>query len=101
MVSSDSGEERVRRRVVFRGRVQGVGFRYTTASIARRFPVVGYVMNLPDGSVELAVEAERKTIDQFLHDIRTEFGRNIDEVDASDLGTGEEFNRFEIRYYGR
>ena len=48
----------LRQRVIFRGRVQGVGFRATTASIARRHPVVGYVKNMPDGAVELIAEAE-------------------------------------------
>ena len=59
----------IRRRVLFHGRVQGVGFRYTTASIARRHPVVGFVRNLPDGSVELVAEATPPVLDQFLADI--------------------------------
>ncbi|MBL8829940.1 MAG: acylphosphatase, partial [Planctomycetaceae bacterium] len=46
----------IRRRVLFHGRVQGVGFRVTTRSIAQRFAVTGWVRNLPDGSVELLAE---------------------------------------------
>ena len=41
------------RRIIFHGRVQGVGFRYTTHRIARGFPVTGFVRNLTDGTVEL------------------------------------------------
>ena len=55
---STEPNSRVRRRLIYQGRVQGVGFRYTVASIARRFPVTGYVKNLPDGNVELAVDGE-------------------------------------------
>ena len=40
----------------FSGHVQGVGFRYTTRSVASRFAVTGYVRNLPDGRVELVAE---------------------------------------------
>ena len=52
MVESD-----VHRRLYhFTGRVQGVGFRYTTRNIAIRHNVAGYVRNLPDGRVELVME---------------------------------------------
>ena len=47
---------RVGRLVLFSGRVQGVGFRYTACHIARHFTVTGYVRNLPDGRVELLAE---------------------------------------------
>ena len=42
----------IARRIVFSGRVQGVGFRQTTRSLASGFPVGGFVRNLPDGDVE-------------------------------------------------
>ncbi|MEE3179555.1 MAG: acylphosphatase [Verrucomicrobiota bacterium] len=41
----------IAKRVIFSGRVQGVGFRYTTREIATGFDVVGAVRNLPDGTV--------------------------------------------------
>ena len=43
----------------YRGRVQGVGFRWRVSQIAKSFPCTGYVKNLPDGSVELLVEGEK------------------------------------------
>ncbi|GAB4174458.1 MAG: hypothetical protein Fur0032_14180 [Terrimicrobiaceae bacterium] len=55
-------------RVLYEGRVQGVGFRWTTADLAKGYEVAGLVRNLPDGRVELEVcghEAE-----DFLQAIR-------------------------------
>lgn len=91
-------ESNIRRRVIFRGRVQGVGFRYTVHAIARGFPVTGYVRNLPDRSVELIVDADDVTFDQFLAEIQRAFTGNIGGVEITSIAPGEEFTRFEIRH---
>jgi acylphosphatase len=46
----------MRRRVIVRGRVQGVGFRWFVREHARTLRLAGWVKNLPDGMVELEVE---------------------------------------------
>jgi acylphosphatase len=46
-----------RRRVHYSGRVQGVGFRFTSQRLAERYAVTGYVRNLPDGRVLAAVQS--------------------------------------------
>ena len=57
------------RRVLFSGRVQGVGFRYTARQIAQRHAVTGFVRNLADGRVELIAEGAPSEIDQLLDEI--------------------------------
>jgi acylphosphatase len=66
-----------RRRVVYSGRVQGVGFRFTSHRLARNIPVVGFVRNLYDGRVELVAEGECAIVDAFLAAIRSEMGDKI------------------------
>lgn len=87
----------LRQRVIYQGRVQGVGFRYTTTSIARRFPVVGFVRNLPDGSVELVAEADSQTLTQFLDEVASAFAGNIRTQQASEFPRDEPLTTFEIR----
>ena len=43
------------KKYIITGRVQGVGFRYFVARLAREFHLAGWVRNLPDGGVEAFV----------------------------------------------
>lgn len=52
--------------VHFTGRVQGVGFRYTTLQVAKEFEVCGCVRNLADGRVQLEVEGSKKVVQEFI-----------------------------------
>ena len=98
-VCSQSQEsDSIRRRLNYRGRVQGVGFRYTVASIARRFPVVGYVKNLRDGSVELDVEGQTRSVEAFLREVSGSLANNIEEVVLEELESGQTCKEFRIRY---
>jgi acylphosphatase len=56
--------------ILYSGRVQGVGFRYTTKTVAMGFELTGTVRNLPDGRVELTVEGERTELEAFQEAIR-------------------------------
>jgi len=56
---------RLRITIFYSGRVQGVGFRYTTKQVALGFEVTGTVRNLPDGRVELVAEGPREELEAF------------------------------------
>ncbi len=60
----------IRKRVTYEGRVQGVGFRATSRSLAKRFAVSGWVRNLADGTVQLEVQGEAPEVDAALAAIR-------------------------------
>lgn len=94
----------VRYTVYFTGRVQGVGFRYTTVNIARRFHVAGYVQNLPDGRVKLAMEGQQDEMDALIEDIFDAMGRHIrqhtiERGDATgEFGKPTAHDTFAVRY---
>ncbi|MCL6422327.1 acylphosphatase [Brachybacterium sp. JHP9] len=48
------------------GRVQGVGFRYSTQAKARELGVQGWVKNLLDGSVQFEAEGEDAAVDALV-----------------------------------
>ncbi len=58
--------DRIRRRVVVHGRVQGVFFRGSTQEEARRAGIDGWVRNLPDGAVEAVFEGEAAAVEQLV-----------------------------------
>ena len=62
----------VAKRIIFSGRVQGVGFRYTTKEIATGFDVVGSAKNLPDGTVALELMGETGEVEAYLAEITKE-----------------------------
>lgn len=57
------------KQVIYSGRVQGVGFRFTTRQIASGYEVNGWVKNLADGRVELQAMGEADELDAFLTEI--------------------------------
>ena len=80
------------------GIVQGVGFRYYTYRIAKRYGVKGYVKNMPDGSVEVVAEGEERILERFLQDVaRGPSSAVVTNVFVEDINpTG--FKSFEIAY---
>ena len=83
-------------RSIFHGRVQGVGFRWTTGRIASRHPVSGTVRNCSDGTVELILQGNADVIEQLIQDIESAFPRNIDRCDRTDLEELRNMSGFEI-----
>lgn len=78
----------IRKHVIVRGRVQGVGFRYITSSIASRYQVTGWVRNEYDGSVAIEVQGPEHRVQLFLEDVGKgyRFAR-IDSMDVTDIPT--------------
>ncbi|HEY1052851.1 MAG TPA: acylphosphatase [Prosthecobacter sp.] len=86
------------RHVYFSGRVQGVGFRYSTKQIASGFDVTGWVKNLPDGRVELFAQAsDTDELEAFLEDIQqSNLGSHIKEREVATVSAQTGLRGFTI-----
>jgi len=84
---------------LYTGRVQGVGFRYVTKTVATGFEVTGTVRNLPDGRVELMAEGSKEELEAFLAAIReSEVGGFIRQEQAVWAEAINEFSGFTISH---
>ena len=90
---------RKRAHVYYSGRVQGIGFRYTAREVACGYEVTGFVQNLSDGRVEMAVEGEQEEVVAFLDAIKaSQLGSHIRQADVTWLEPRNEEKQFEIRF---
>ncbi|MCK5492052.1 MAG: acylphosphatase [Candidatus Omnitrophica bacterium] len=82
--------------VLFLGRVQGVGFRYTAQRLAHGLGLSGWVRNQPNGHVELVAEGERDVINRLLARIEHQFEGNIQEKQVSFQPSHNQYHDFRI-----
>jgi acylphosphatase len=88
---------RKRLHVLYSGRVQGVGFRYTAKNVATGFEVTGIVRNLSDGRVELVAEGLKDELEGFQQAIRESgLGGLIAREEVTWSDAKNEFRGFEI-----
>ncbi len=88
----------LRREIWYQGHVQGVGFRYTVAGIARQFAVTGFVQNLPDGRVHLVCEGASSDLKLFLAEVAERMQPFIRSTQDDCRPATGQFSRFEIRH---
>ncbi len=84
--------------IIFSGGVQGVGFRFSARNLAVRHKVKGWVMNLSDGRVKLLAQGQREDLDNFLHDLKEEFERYVDDYILREREANEDYKDFEIKF---
>ena len=88
----------VAKRVLYEGRVQGVGFRFSVKLIATGYEVVGGVRNLIDGRVEMEVQGEEAELDAFLEAILdSHLRRHITRFTVHEMPVDRKLKGFLIR----
>ena len=90
-------EDRIRRRVVAQGRVQGVFFRDSIRQRARSLGVAGWVTNRTDGAVEAVFEGKPDDVERLVEFAKT--GPRQAEVENVDVREEdpEGLSGFEVR----
>jgi acylphosphatase len=96
-MASDGSIKRMK--VLFSGRVQGVGFRYTVCRMASSFRVTGFVKNLISGDVEVLAEGSEQELVDFFNEIRgSHLGRYITHERVAWAEATDEYDEFRISY---
>ena len=85
----------IRQHIIFRGRVQGVGFRYYSVHKARQLGLTGWVENLYDGSVEMEVQGDRARIDELISYLEHQRWILIEEMERTELSVTDENGFYE------
>jgi len=87
------------RQYLFAGRVQGVGFRYSTKNLAKGFDVLGWVKNLPDGRVELQIQGDEEELDEFIQELHdSSLGHHIQEQEERTVPLLDDVQGFSIQH---
>ena len=88
-----------RKSIVFHGRVQGVGFRWTASQIAGEYCLTGWVRNEYDGTVTMEVQGSQDLIDNLVDRLYRDTYIRIDSMEVRTLSVVPEERGFKVRGY--
>ena len=85
--------------VIVYGRVQGVFFRDFVKMRANEIGLTGYVRNLPEGSVEVLAEGERKHLEELIRYLKAgPTASNVENIVIRWAEYSGDYDGFSIRY---
>lgn len=83
--------------IIFKGRVQGVGFRYFVYEEANKLNLKGFVRNLSNGNVEAEIEGNPSDFQMLLHRIlQNNHFINVEDYSIKEIDLKESENKFSI-----
>lgn len=87
-------------RILIKGSVQMVGFRYYAIRYARHLEISGYVRNLPSGGVEVIAKGPKGLMKEFIDVLRKGPPSAVVKEVIIDYNPGEleKFTDFSVRY---
>ena len=90
-------KQKIARKYLIKGRVQGVGFRYFADRWASQLGICGYVKNLWDGNVEVyAIGSDLALKELRRHLAEGPRSARVTAIDESDESVDKRYNRFII-----
>ena len=87
--------DKIRKHIFFYGRVQGVGLRYYSVYKARQLGLTGWVRNLYDGSVEMEVQGDERSIDELIMFLENQRFILIERMDAKSIKLEDDYDFYE------
>lgn len=89
----------VRWHILFSGRVQGVGFRYTALYLARQLYLTGWVDNLPDGRVEMELQGDLSRMRKLIVQLKGQGHIRVTGMEVEEIPVKALERRFTVRGY--
>ena len=86
------------KRIIFTGRVQGIGFRFTALDTANRLDLVGTVRNLPNGTVEMMAQGPAQDIDDCIRNIEQSLESYIKQTKIEEIPLNPQYKDFGITF---
>lgn len=83
--------------ITVKGRVQGVGFRYTARSVANMLGIKGFVKNLPNRDVYIEAEGSLNQLNEFVNWCQEGPPHAKVEHVSYMAGSSCNYNNFEVR----
>lgn len=83
--------------IIYKGQVQGVGFRWRLMQIAYKYNLTGYVRNLDNGNVE--TEVQGFGVDDFLKEsLEQDYFIVIDDYSLKEIDLVDNENEYIVKY---
>ncbi len=89
--------EKIRQQLRFRGRVQGVGFRFTAQYTAEQLGLTGWVYNDYDGSVLMEIQGRPESIKKMIERLDSDRFIRIETIEKTELPLVEHEVSFYVR----
>ena len=86
------------KQIIFVGRVQGVGFRFTAYHIANRYKLTGFVRNCADGTVEMLAQGPAANIDNCIQGTKDSFPGYVRETRIEEIPIDPQYMDFKITF---
>ncbi len=86
----------LRKRIVFSGKVQNVGFRLEVYELAKRLNLAGWVKNREDKSVEAEIQGEADMVNYLIDFMKSLKRAKVESVDITDVGVIDGEDSFTI-----
>ncbi len=88
----------IAKHIIFVGRVQGVGFRFTARRAAGRRQLTGFVRNRWDGTVEMLAQGRLEDVDDCIQDLEEYFAGYIRETKIEEIPPDPKYSDFQITF---